>query len=150
MTLSDVAKKLHQLDDDHTIYAKRNPDWSAKSEAVLCETTGDNSDPPGTEGLDYFLEVDLAKETVQVWSDWRDGQAPTTAEKLDAMIYYAEYDAWLPLDGQKPIDPNAARENFIAEHGGFEDEKCRWHDCPEKRVKGLAFCYEHYCYRPSS
>ena len=152
MTLSNVAEQLDQLDNSHVIFAKRNSDWSATSEAVVCVIPDDDSDPPEAEGFDYFLEVDLAKETVQVWSEWRDGKQPTTTEKLDAMIYYAEYDAWLPLDGKKPIDidPEVARTQFIAEHGGLTEERCRWRGCPELRIQGLAFCYEHYYSRPMS
>jgi hypothetical protein len=36
------------------------------------------------------------------------------------------------------------REWFIAERGGLSHERCRWRDCPERRIKGLAFCYDHY------
>ncbi|MDB6029597.1 MAG: hypothetical protein JWM68_5820 [Verrucomicrobiales bacterium] len=150
MTMFDVAEKLHELDDSRTIFAKRNPDWSATSEAVVCATPDDDSHPPEAVGFDYLLEVSIAKGAVEVWSGWRNGKQPTTAEKLDAVIYYAEYDCWLPLDGQKPLDPAVVRERFIATCDGFGEERCRWRDCTERRLKGLAFCYEHYGSRPHS
>ena len=152
MTLLDLAERLEQFDDNKIIYAKRSPDWSATSEAIVCDTPQVDSHPPEAQGLAYFLEVSLAKETVQVWSEWRDGRQPTPAEKLDAMLYYAEYDAWLPVNGEKPIeaDPLLLKQRFIEGHGGLSKERCRWRDCPERRIAKLAFCFEHYHSRPSS
>ena len=153
MTLLDVAERLDEFDDAHTIFAKRSPGWSATSEAVVCPTDPDDpSNPPEALGFDYFLEIDLAKDTVRVWSEWRSNKQPTTSQKLDAMLYYAEYDAWMPIDGQKPvkIDPEDAKREFISKHGGLSEERCRWHGCCEHRVEGLAFCYEHYFSRSSS
>ena len=46
--------------------------------------------------MSYLLEVSLAKEVVQVWSEWRDGRRPTAIDKCEAVIYYAEHDAYLP------------------------------------------------------
>ena len=152
MTLLEVAENLHSLDNSETIFAKRNPAWSETSEAILCETSATDSVPAESEGFEYFLEVHVAKETVEVWSEWRDGRQPTISEKLEAMIYYAEQDSWLPTDEMKvvEIDPILARERFIAEHGGLGKEVCLWHGCSERRVNGLAFCFEHYFSRPSS
>lgn len=55
--------------------------------------------PPATaQGMRYLLEVWLAREVIAVWSNWRDGREPTSEEKLAAIVYYAENDAYLPLE----------------------------------------------------
>jgi hypothetical protein len=63
------------LGDGHsagpTIYAKRP--WTPATDAVVLE--GDDV-PPGVtteSGHHYLLEVDLAGEVVEVWSEWRGG-----------------------------------------------------------------------------
>jgi len=48
------------------------------------------------EVYEYFLEVDLVREVLEVWSAWRNGQIPTTNEACTAVIYYAEHDAYQP------------------------------------------------------
>ena len=68
--------------------------------ACCCGVLRGNDDPDGgtTEsGREYLLEVDLALETVAVWSDWRGGTTPTSEEVALAVIYYAEHDAYQPL-----------------------------------------------------
>ncbi|MFD9083235.1 hypothetical protein ACFYYM_35645 [Streptomyces erythrochromogenes] len=50
--------------------------------------------PPG---LDYLLEVELVHDVLEVRSSWRNGARPTAAEKCEAVIHYAEYDARLDL-----------------------------------------------------
>jgi len=54
--------------------------------------------PPGIqtpEGMKYLLEVELAKEVIQVWRDWRNGKEPSPLEKYQAVLYYEENDAYL-------------------------------------------------------
>jgi hypothetical protein len=48
-------------------------------------------------GYHYLLEVDLALEVIEVWSDWRGGTTPTPEEAALAIIYYAKHDAYQPL-----------------------------------------------------
>jgi hypothetical protein len=51
--------------------------------------------PP--EGTSYFLEVETAKDVIRVWRSWRNGQEPSDDEACEALAYYAEYDAYLPV-----------------------------------------------------
>ena len=88
--------QLGSLDDDLTIYAAKNPSWSMESLAVACPEPEDGSLPNEAQGMSYLLEVFLAKEAVQVWSEWRGGREPSVADKCVAVIYYAENDAYLP------------------------------------------------------
>lgn len=50
------------------------------------------------EGMRYFLEVDLVREAIEVWSKWRNGATPTLDEAVAAVIYYGEQDAYLPCE----------------------------------------------------
>jgi hypothetical protein len=48
--------------------------------------------------LRYLLEVALAREGIDVWRAWRPGHTPSLEDKLAAVTYYAEHDAWLPAE----------------------------------------------------
>ena len=94
MTLADIIEKLNDFDDNLTIYAERNPQWSGASNAVVCleNENGEVIDAPPS--LSYLLEVDIAKEVMEVWIDWHK-RKPSTEEKCSAIIYYAENDAYI-------------------------------------------------------
>jgi len=90
MTLEDAIRDLDSLDNSLTICAARMPKWTRMSEAVLC---------PATQAhvcrLPYCLEVSVAKDVLEAWSFMRDGRVPNLAEKCEAIIHYAENDAYL-------------------------------------------------------
>lgn len=98
MTLADLVEQLDRLGDDLTIYAEKSPDWSPKSLAVVCVELEDDGLPHEAQGMDYLLEVFLAKDVVETWSSWREGRQPTVTDKCEAVIYYAEHDAYLPTE----------------------------------------------------
>lgn len=52
--------------------------------------------PNEAAGMEYLLEVFLAQEVAEVWRRWRPGREPTEDELCQAVIYYAENDAYLP------------------------------------------------------
>lgn len=92
-TLRDVVGVLDDLDEDAVIYTDgRSP---AAQALVLHER---DRSAAKEAGLRYFLEVALARDAVGVWSAWRDGAEPTIDDKLMAIAYYAENDAYLPAD----------------------------------------------------
>ncbi len=96
MTLAELLEELDSLTDDLTIYAAKAPAWSAAAPATACLEFGDAEAPGEAHGMSYLLEVPLAKEAVQVWSEWRGGREPTVEDKCEAVIYYAENDTYLP------------------------------------------------------
>lgn len=96
MTLADLMGQLDSLDDDFTIYAEKNPEWSANSLAVACPEPEEGGVPAEARGMSYLLEVFLSKDVVEVWSGGRGGRKPTAVDKCEAVIHYAEYDAYLP------------------------------------------------------
>jgi hypothetical protein len=94
MKLIEVIGNLESADNSLTICAARTPEWSGASEAELRPSNRVNSEskPP------YFLEVAVAKDVVRAWSFVRNGRLPTLSEKCEALIYYAENDAYLLPD----------------------------------------------------
>ena len=89
MKLREVIARLDQFADDETIYA-----GSATPTAEAIVTREPEQDAP----LQYLLEVSLAREAVEVWAAWRPGQTPSLDDKVAAVIYYAQNDAWLPVE----------------------------------------------------
>ncbi len=90
MQLKEILSDLEFLNDNLTIYAQKKPQWSNDSEAIAVF----GYDEMKLEEFQYFLEVDLAKEVVEVWSKWHDGRKPSIEDICKAVIYYAEYDAY--------------------------------------------------------
>ena len=91
MTLEEFIAKLDSLDNSYTICAERSPTWSPGSEAELCPA----AEVSGRCRLPYFLEVSIAKLVLRAWSHVRAGQEPDLSQKCEAIIYYAENDAYL-------------------------------------------------------
>lgn len=92
VTLRDVIARLDNFSDDETIHAEST---AAAARAVVATEPCDGSTPEA--GLRYLLEVDLAREALKVWCDWRPGRTPSLDDRLAAVTYYAEHDAWLPV-----------------------------------------------------
>jgi hypothetical protein len=96
MTLAELISALENLEDDLTIYIAADSEWNASSLAIVRPESEDGGLPPDASGMEYFLEVYLAKQVLDVWQNWREGRSPTLQEKCEAIIYYAKNDAYLP------------------------------------------------------
>ena len=93
-TLKELLENLESLDDELTIYAKSDPEWSPDSYAIACSPLQDGTTkpPPEAVGMEYFLEVFIAKEVVEDLESI--GQTkPSLQEICNAVIHYAKYDA---------------------------------------------------------
>ena len=97
-TLGELLASIEQLDDDLTIYVAGGPDWTESSQAVAALEPDEGGLPSETRGMECLIEVAVAKEVLQVWQQWRGGQIPSTTEKCEAVIYYAQHDAYLPME----------------------------------------------------
>lgn len=95
MTLRDVVARLDEFADVETIYAESA---SPTARAAVAAEPGDGSLPPSAAGLAYLLEVDAAREAIEVWRAWRPGRTPTLDDQVAAVMYYAENDAWRPIE----------------------------------------------------
>lgn len=94
MTLRHALGSLDDFDEAATIYAAKH--WTPLSETAIAVSDGD-IDSAIEEGMAYLLEVSIASEVIDVWSSWRDGRVPNPGERCEAIIYYAENDAYLQL-----------------------------------------------------
>jgi hypothetical protein len=95
MTLRDVIARLDEFGDDETIFAESA---APTARAVVAVEAANGSSPRSAVGLRYLLEVPLAREAIEVWRAWRPGQTPSLEDKLQAVTFCAEHDAWLPLE----------------------------------------------------
>jgi len=79
-----------------TIFARRP--WTAESDAMVLTDEAVNGMASSALGYAYLLEVDLAQEVLEVWSSWRHDEIPTPEAATLAIIYYAEHDAYEPVE----------------------------------------------------
>jgi hypothetical protein len=90
MNLGELLNSVREINDDKCIFARKP--WTPTSEAVSA-ALGENFQVPAdiaAAGLDYFLEVHVAKEVLQALSN-----RPTSKEEeVNLLIFYAENDAY--------------------------------------------------------
>lgn len=48
--------------------------------------------------MKYLLEVETAKDVLKAWSFMRGNKLPTILEKVNAILYYADNDAYQPIE----------------------------------------------------
>ncbi len=83
---------LAAADSEATIYV--STPIEPYSDAVVCVAPEDGGSP---DGFTYLLEVHLARDVLHVWTSWRDGRQPSLEEAAQAVIHYAQYDAYEPV-----------------------------------------------------
>src|SRR5262245_48251854 len=95
MTLRALAANLESLLHGFTICAKKQPVWTPECKACLCtyQQVREKRSP-----FPCFLKVEVAQDVVQGWSYLRAGRRPGLEQKCTALIYYAENDAFIPLE----------------------------------------------------
>lgn len=89
-TLAEIMDSLETLDENHCIFARKP--WSTDTLAVVGSLTDDFRVPAemADEGFEYFLEVDIATEVLEVFG----ARQPTLHERRNLILYYAENDAY--------------------------------------------------------
>ena len=75
MTLRQVVQRLDSYNDELMIWARvqTKDDLTPDTEAVVAPARQDDSTWWEERGLSYVLEVDVAKEAIEVWRQDRDG-----------------------------------------------------------------------------
>jgi hypothetical protein len=92
-TLAAFLDHIDDLPDDFTLYVANSGPMSGEIAALAQPEPSDGAAPTG---FRYLLEVSLAREAIEVWSEWRSGRQPDSGDKADAVIYYAENNAYMP------------------------------------------------------
>lgn len=95
MNLREIINQVEVLSEDLVIFARRNGDWKLDAPAALILSADMKSIGVDLEDLVYFLEVSIAKEVLDVWQNWRDGRTPNENERIEALFYYVDNDAYL-------------------------------------------------------
>ena len=101
MLLREIVQSLETFSREDAIYAQYiDGEWTSVSEAVVAEESEDGSLTQFIQGMEfrYVLPVFLALEVIEVWRTWSNQSNPSLEEKVRAIIYYAKYDAYLPLE----------------------------------------------------
>jgi hypothetical protein len=95
LKLQDVLNSLQEIGDDRVIFVDDLPLITGSTSATLVPEDAEDDVPSGVR---YLLEVTLAREVVEVWSNWRGGILPNVDQKCEAVIYYARNDTYLPAE----------------------------------------------------
>jgi hypothetical protein len=92
MTLFEIIRDINKFDEAGTIYVKEP--WTCDSTAIVAIEPDSGGLPKEAEslGLDYFIEVVIARDFL---SDWVAALciAPSTREQCERLIKYAINDA---------------------------------------------------------
>jgi hypothetical protein len=90
MKLAELPGRLSQLSTDLVVFAEQP--WTPNSEMILRELEPDYSIPEELKSsrFRYFLELSVIDDFI----DTLKANGLTEPEQLDAIIYYAEHDAF--------------------------------------------------------
>ena len=97
-SLREVVAQFDSLTNEDWICAEGKPHWTPDSPAYVIRIP-EYSDLQALGPIrDYFLEVFVARDVLEDWSELRGSRRPTIDEMCEALIYYAKHDAQIPLD----------------------------------------------------
>ena len=90
LKLDQIIEKLDRLADDQCVFARKP--WSRDSGAIVAPLAENFQVPTNvsTLGMDYFLEVHVVKEVLEVLGD----RNLSKEDRLKLLIFYAENDAY--------------------------------------------------------
>lgn len=90
MKLQDALDQIDRLSDDQVVFARKP--WLLDSDAEIGMLDFDLHVPATvtSRGLDYFLEVSVAKEVLDVFGE----RKPSSEQRRALLMYYAENDAY--------------------------------------------------------
>ena len=97
MSLVEIVDEREGFDSEAVIFAEHP--WRGDSRAMVVAVDDDES-MAEQQGLVYLLEVDLAREVLEVWSAWRNDRQPSLVDAVSAIVYYAHRDAFMPVEHQ--------------------------------------------------
>ena len=100
--LIDLIDRLDEVDvfdrfNPPIIYAEGGRNAATKARAIICPAPDDSLECPLDSSLTEVLMVSLAQQAIRVWADWRH-RTPNRLQKFEAVMYYAQNDAFFPLD----------------------------------------------------
>jgi hypothetical protein len=90
VTLGEVLARVEEFSEEETVFSRRP--WRFDEDAILVRMDEEGRIPSSTTaaGWDYFLEVTVAKEVLEVF----EGAPPTPGERRNLLLFYGENDAF--------------------------------------------------------
>jgi hypothetical protein len=92
----DLINKIDEISDDQVIYIMNNDPITEISEVITYSIKDVVDNKIDMHEMKYLLEVSLEKEVIEVWINWRNGKRPSNQEKIQAILYYVDHDAYIP------------------------------------------------------
>ncbi len=92
--LSEIISNIYSYPDQAVLYVIRKPSWDYTSITYLYEFDEEEEPPLNINAADYFLEVSIVKEVVEVWKEWNPNLI-TDNYLFKAVLYYAINDSYL-------------------------------------------------------
>lgn len=94
----EVLDTLEEISNGaHVIYTCAGSEASSDSRTLVCQGDGQRDGIcPEDSSLERLLTVEMAREAIENWSSWRGGRDPSPEEKVDAVLYFARNDRYLP------------------------------------------------------
>ena len=93
--LERVISGIQEFDEELVMYAPIGIPVSPETPVYLV----DEELVEPSAGTEYVLEISLMKNVIKVWSAWRNGAVPSILQACEAVLHYAERDAYLPASG---------------------------------------------------
>jgi hypothetical protein len=94
--LEQLVRELGEFGDELVLFAPAGSAVTSQTSIYLIDEEAE--EPPA--GTDYLLEVRTLKNVLKVWSAWRNGAKPTTEQACEAVLWYADHDAYQPVDSR--------------------------------------------------
>lgn len=96
MTLREIINGLENTSDELVIFAtKKEGVWDLDAPGALVFISDMEKIGTDLEELHYFLEIEVAQEVLDVWTQWNNNTPTNEDDRTNALIYYAENDAYL-------------------------------------------------------
>jgi len=96
MKLINLLENIEKIDENSSIYMKSTEKIREDADVIIIPIDLVPNSGKTLVGLQYLLEVYILKEVLDVWKNWRNGKEPTIRDKLNAIEYFVEHDAYLP------------------------------------------------------
>ncbi|WDF78366.1 hypothetical protein PQ469_31245 [Mucilaginibacter sp. KACC 22773] len=100
-TLENIIHNIHEFDDLAVLFVDQKLKWGPLSKTCIYFFEDGEEVPSKIDDIPYFLEVELVKEVIDVWNIRTTGKRQGSKDIIDAVIFYAERDAYMPASGNE-------------------------------------------------
>lgn len=107
MTLEELLKLAYEQPDNPEGYeryvatrtgVRRSEDLLADDSIEVTTIAGDSDPPEEPVGRSELLRMVEIVEVLEAWSAWRNGKLPSTKQAAAAIMWFVDYDAFIPVE----------------------------------------------------